>query len=169
MYAKVDSSLDFIPRELEVLSFWKENRIFEKSMKNREGAPIYSFYDGPPTANGMPHAGHVLTRAIKDLIPLPHDERVLCSPQGGWDTTACRSSSRLRNASASKERNISKSLASRILSASAKLLSGSIRRNGRKCRSAWGSGLTWIIPTSPTIITISNPSGGRFARSGTGT
>ncbi len=87
MYAKVDSSLDFIPRELEVLSFWKENRIFEKSMKNREGAPIYSFYDGPPTANGMPHAGHVLTRAIKDLIPRYRTMKGYYVPRkAGWDT-----------------------------------------------------------------------------------
>ena len=87
MYEKVDSSLDFVPRELEVLSFWKENKIFEKSVEIREGAPIFSFFDGPPTANGMPHAGHVLTRAIKDLIPRYRTMKGYHVPRkAGWDT-----------------------------------------------------------------------------------
>ncbi|HHW93978.1 MAG TPA: isoleucine--tRNA ligase [Clostridiaceae bacterium] len=87
MYEKVDSSLDFVPRELEVLSFWKENRIFEKSVEIREGAPIFSFYEGPPTANGMPHAGHVFTRAIKDLIPRYRTMKGYHVPRkAGWDT-----------------------------------------------------------------------------------
>ena len=87
MYEKVDSSLDFVPRELEVLSFWKENRIFEKSVEIRKGAPIFSFFEGPPTANGMPHAGHVLTRAIKDLIPRYRTMKGYFVPRkAGWDT-----------------------------------------------------------------------------------
>jgi isoleucyl-tRNA synthetase len=87
MYEKVDSSLDFVPRELEVLSFWKDNNIFEKSVEIRENAPIFSFFDGPPTANGMPHAGHVLTRAIKDLIPRYRTMKGYHVPRkAGWDT-----------------------------------------------------------------------------------
>ena len=69
MYKKVTTDLNFVPREKEVLEFWKENKIFEKSVELRKGAPTYTFFDGPPTANGRPHIGHVETRAIKDLIP----------------------------------------------------------------------------------------------------
>ncbi|MBQ7596320.1 MAG: class I tRNA ligase family protein, partial [Clostridia bacterium] len=69
MYDKVSTSLDFVKNEKEVLDFWKKNKIFEKSIKIREGCPTYTFYDGPPTANGKPHIGHVLTRVIKDMIP----------------------------------------------------------------------------------------------------
>ena len=87
MYEKVDSGLNFVPREEEILTFWKEEDIFNKSMQNREGAPIYSFYDGPPTANGMPHAGHVLTRVIKDLIPRYRTMKGYYVPRkAGWDT-----------------------------------------------------------------------------------
>ncbi|HPX93123.1 MAG TPA: isoleucine--tRNA ligase [Bacillota bacterium] len=87
MYEKVDSSLDFVPREKKILAFWKEHDIFKKSMENRQGAPIYSFYDGPPTANGMPHAGHVLTRVIKDLIPRYRTMKGFYVPRkAGWDT-----------------------------------------------------------------------------------
>ncbi len=87
MYEKVDSGLDFVPREEAILNFWREEAIFEKSMRNREGAPVYSFYDGPPTANGMPHAGHALTRVIKDLIPRYRTMKGYYVPRkAGWDT-----------------------------------------------------------------------------------
>ena len=65
MYKKVVTDMNFVEREKEVEKFWKDNDIFEKSMKEREGSPMYTFYDGPPTANGKPHIGHVLTRVIK--------------------------------------------------------------------------------------------------------
>ena len=69
MYQKVDTNLNFVDREKKVEQFWKENHIFEKSMENRKEGETYTFYDGPPTANGKPHIGHVLTRVIKDMIP----------------------------------------------------------------------------------------------------
>jgi isoleucyl-tRNA synthetase len=69
MYKKVSTDLNFVDREKEVLRFWKENRIFEKSLKFREGSETFTFYDGPPTANGKPHVGHIITRTMKDLIP----------------------------------------------------------------------------------------------------
>ena len=87
MYEKVDSGLNFVPREETILKFWQEQDIFGKSMQKREGSPIYSFYDGPPTANGMPHAGHVLTRVIKDLIPRYRTMKGYYVPRkAGWDT-----------------------------------------------------------------------------------
>ena len=64
MYKKVDSSLNFVDREREVTKFWKENKIFEKSVSSREGGEEFWFYDGPPTANGKPNIGHVLTRVM---------------------------------------------------------------------------------------------------------
>ena len=67
MYQKVSTDLKFVDREKEVEKFWEENQIFEKSMENRKEGETYTFYDGPPTANGKPHIGHVLTRVIKDM------------------------------------------------------------------------------------------------------
>ena len=69
MYKKVPTTLNFVEREKETLKFWKDNQIFEKSVQLRQGAPAYTFFDGPPTAIGRPHIGHIETRAIKDLIP----------------------------------------------------------------------------------------------------
>ncbi|MBO4398996.1 MAG: class I tRNA ligase family protein, partial [Lachnospiraceae bacterium] len=69
MYQKVDANMDFVGREKETLKFWQDNDIFRKSMDSRKEGPTYTFYDGPPTANGKPHIGHVLTRVIKDMIP----------------------------------------------------------------------------------------------------
>ncbi len=87
MYKKVSTDLSFVEREKQVVDFWKENNIFKKSIENREGAEIYTFFDGPPTANGKPHIGHVLTRVIKDLIPryrTMKGYKVL--RKAGWDT-----------------------------------------------------------------------------------
>ncbi|MBR6702743.1 MAG: class I tRNA ligase family protein, partial [Clostridia bacterium] len=87
MYKKVSANLDFVNREKAVLDFWKANDIFEKSMKIREGCPTYTFYDGPPTANGKPHIGHVLTRVIKDMIPRYRTMKGNFVPRkAGWDT-----------------------------------------------------------------------------------
>ena len=87
MYKKVSSDMNFVERENETLRFWLDEHIFEKSMEEREGAPIYTFYDGPPTANGKPHIGHVLTRVIKDMIPRYHAMKGEYVPRkAGWDT-----------------------------------------------------------------------------------
>mgnify|MGYP005754371811 FL=1 len=87
MYKKVDTGLDFVEREKEVLEFWKENDIFKKSIEKNEGHPEFSFYDGPPTANGKPHIGHILTRVMKDIVPRYKTMKgyhVL--RKAGWDT-----------------------------------------------------------------------------------
>ena len=88
MYKKVDTSLNFIEREKEVIEFWKQNKIFEQSVEvNGKDAEEFSFYDGPPTANGKPHIGHILTRVMKDLIPryqTMKGKHVL--RKAGWDT-----------------------------------------------------------------------------------
>ena len=69
MFEKVSTSPDAQAREHEVIRFWNENNIFQRSIDQREGSDVFTFYDGPPTANGKPHIGHIDTRAIKDLIP----------------------------------------------------------------------------------------------------
>ena len=87
MYDKVSTDLSFVDREKEVVEFWKKNNIFEKSMENRKDGENYTFFDGPPTANGRPHIGHVLTRVIKDIIPRYRTMKgyhVL--RKAGWDT-----------------------------------------------------------------------------------
>ena len=87
MYKKVSTDLNFVEREKDVEKFWKENHIFEKSMENRKEGPTYTFYDGPPTANGKPHIGHVLTRVIKDMIPRYHTMKGEMVPRkAGWET-----------------------------------------------------------------------------------
>ena len=87
MYQKVDTNLNFVDREKETLKFWNENKIFEKSMESRKEGPTYTFYDGPPTANGKPHIGHVLTRVIKDMIPRYRTMKGYMVPRkAGWDT-----------------------------------------------------------------------------------
>ncbi len=87
IYKKVDTTMNFVDREKEVEKFWKEEDIFQKSLKNREGDETYMFFDGPPTANGQPHIGHVLTRVIKDMIPRYQTMKGKYVPRkAGWDT-----------------------------------------------------------------------------------
>ena len=87
MYKKVDTDLNFVDREKRVAMFWKDKDIFQKSIDQRKDCPTYMFYDGPPTANGKPHIGHVLTRVIKDMIPRYHAMKGELVPRkAGWDT-----------------------------------------------------------------------------------
>ncbi len=87
MYKKVDTNMNFVDREREVLKFWKEKDIFKKSLEARKQGPTYTFYDGPPTANGKPHIGHVETRTIKDMIPRYRTMKGYNVPRkAGWDT-----------------------------------------------------------------------------------
>ncbi len=87
MYKKVSTNLNFVEREKATEKFWKENDIFEKSMDSRKEGETYTFYDGPPTANGKPHIGHVLTRVIKDMIPRYQTMKGCMVPRkAGWDT-----------------------------------------------------------------------------------
>ena len=87
MYDKVSTNLNFVEREKKTEQFWKDNDIFRKSMENRKEGETYTFYDGPPTANGKPHIGHVLTRVIKDMIPRYRTMKGYMVPRkAGWDT-----------------------------------------------------------------------------------
>ncbi|MCL2811586.1 MAG: class I tRNA ligase family protein, partial [Clostridia bacterium] len=87
LYEKVPTNLDFVAREQQVLDYWQQNDIFCKALVKNEGAEPFTFYDGPPTANGKPHIGHILTRAVKDLFPRHRAMKgydVL--RKAGWDT-----------------------------------------------------------------------------------
>lgn len=87
MYEKVDSTLNFVDREKKIEMYWKDKKIFEKSIDSRKEGPTFTFYDGPPTANGKPHIGHVLTRVIKDMIPRYKTMKGYMVPRkAGWDT-----------------------------------------------------------------------------------
>ncbi|MCI9541701.1 MAG: isoleucine--tRNA ligase [Lachnospiraceae bacterium] len=87
MYNKVSTDMNFVEREKKIEQFWNDHNIFEKSMENRKDAKTYTFYDGPPTANGKPHIGHVLTRVIKDMIPRYRTMKGYMVPRkAGWDT-----------------------------------------------------------------------------------
>ena len=87
MYNKVSTNMNFVEREKEIEKFWRDNDIFKKSMENRKEGETYTFYDGPPTANGKPHIGHVLTRVIKDMIPRYQTMKGKMVPRkAGWDT-----------------------------------------------------------------------------------
>ncbi|MBQ3426162.1 MAG: isoleucine--tRNA ligase [Clostridia bacterium] len=86
-YKKVDTNLNFVEREKKVEQFWKDNNIFQKSIDTKADGPVFTFYDGPPTANGKPHIGHVLTRVIKDMIPRYHTMKgCKIIRKAGWDT-----------------------------------------------------------------------------------
>ena len=87
MYKKVDSGMNFCEREKDVIEFWKQNKIFEKSVEMNKGKESFSFYDGPPTANGKPHIGHILTRVMKDIIPRYKTMKgYYVARKAGWDT-----------------------------------------------------------------------------------
>ena len=93
MYEKVPTSLDFVAREKAIEKFWKEHDIFEKSIDSRKNGPTYTFYDGPPTANGKPHIGHVETRCIKDMIPRYRAMKGYMVPRKGHPWPAGRAGS----------------------------------------------------------------------------
>ena len=86
MFNKVESTMDFVRIEEEILDFWNKNDTFKKSVDSRKGGKQFVFYEGPPTANGKPHAGHVLTRVVKDLIPSKTMQGYHVERKGGWDT-----------------------------------------------------------------------------------
>jgi isoleucyl-tRNA synthetase len=87
MFQPVDSNVRFPQQEQVILKFWRERQVYEQSLQRRQGGPPFVFYEGPPTANGLPHPGHCLTRAIKDLFPRYRSMRgYYCERKAGWDT-----------------------------------------------------------------------------------
>ena len=144
MYQKVSTDLNFVDREKQVEKFWKDQKIFEKSIDSRRKGQPYVFYDGPPTANGKPHIGHVLTRVIKDMIPRYRTMKGYMVPRkAGWDTHGLPVELEVEKKTA---RSRSRSMAwSRSLSI-VKRVSGSIRACGRISPAPSASGRIWITP-----------------------
>ena len=138
VYQKVDTNLNFVDREKQVEKFWKENHIFEKSMEDRKDDPTYMFYDGPPTANGKPHIGHVLTRVIKDMIPRYRTMKGYMVPRkAGWDTHGLPVELEVE-----------------------KKLSGNTKECGKTFPQPLVSGLIWRIHMLLTMMTILSLNGG---------
>ena len=132
MYQKVSTNLNFVDREKKTEQFWKENHIFEKSMEQRKQGETYTFYDGPPTANGKPHIGHVLTRVIKDMIPRYRTMKGYMVPRkAGWDTHGLPVELEVEKKLGWTEKNRSKNMVWSHSSSSVKRVSGNTKACGR--------------------------------------
>ena len=161
MYNKVATDMNFVSREKAIAEMWKKKDIIRKSFHHRDGCERFTFFDGPPTANGKPHIGHVETRAIKDLIPryqTMKGKSVL--RKAGWDTHGLPVELEVEKFLGLDGKPRSSSTASSPSSPSARRACGSTCTSGKKCPTRWLSGWTWNIPTSPMRTTISNPNGG---------
>ena len=146
MYQKVDTNVNFVDREKKVEEFWKENHIFEKSMENRKEGPTYTFYDGPPTANGKPHIGHVLTRVIKDMIPRYRAMKGYMVPRkAGWDTHGLPVELEVEKKLGLDEKSRSRNTVWSRSSSSVKRVSGNTKECGRISPQQLVSGLIWSI------------------------
>ena len=146
LYNKVPTDLKFVEREKEVSKFWKEHHIFEKSIEEREGCPEYMFYDGPPTANGKPHVGHVVTRAIKDMIPRYRTMKGYQVPRkAGWDTHGLPVELEVEKELGLDGKSRSSSMELSHLSSVVRQMSGNIRVCGKNFPRPLVSGLIWKI------------------------
>ena len=159
VYEKVSSDMNFVDREKQVEKFWKDNDIFQKSIDNRKKGETYTFYDGPPTANGKPHIGHVLTRVIKDMIPRYRTMKGYMVPRkAGWDTHGLPVELELE-----KELGLDGKEQIEVLSHSSRNVRkayGNTRVCGKISHLQLVSGLIWIIHTSHMMITSSSLNGG---------
>ena len=161
VYQKVDTNLNFVDREKQVEKFWKENHIFEKSMEDRKDDPTYMFYDGPPTANGKPHIGHVLTRVIKDMIPRYRTMKGYMVPRkAGWDTHGLPVELEVEKKLGLDGKERSRNMVWNHLSSSVKRVSGNIKECGKTFPQLLVSGLIWKIHMLPTMMIISSLNGG---------
>ena len=165
MYKKVDTGLDFVARENDILKFWKENRIFEKTTEDTDGKPIFTIYDGPPTANGKPHIGHILTRVMKDIIPRYKQMKgYAVFRKAGWDTHGLPVElevERLLGIDGKKE--IEKYGIEPFIK-KCKESVWNIRANGSACPTGWATGWIWNTLTSLTRTITSSRSGGALNR-----
>lgn len=168
MYNKVNPNLNFVQREQETAKFWEDNDIFNKSVRQNEGHPIYMFYDGPPTANGKPHIGHVETRVIKDMIPRYHTMKGEQVPRkAGWDTHGLPVELEVEKEIGIEGKDQIEAYGIEPFIKSARSRCGNIRECGRSFPDRSASGQTWIIPMLPIMMIILSPNGGHCSRSGT--
>lgn len=162
MYSKVETNLNFVEREKQTEKFWKDNDIFQKSMEMRRDGETYTFYDGPPTANGKPHIGHVLTRVIKDMIPRYQTMKGKYVPRkAGWDTHGLPVELEVEKLLGLNGKEQIEAYAWNRLLKSAKNPYGNTKACGKifPGRSAFGQ--IWTIRMSHTMTILSSPNGGR--------
>ena len=162
MYEKVSTDLNFVDREKQVEKFWKDEKIFEKSIDSRRKGTPYVFYDGPPTANGKPHIGHVLTRVIKDMIPRYRTMKGYMVPRkAGWDTHGLPVELEVEKLlGLDGEKSRSRSTVLSRSSRNVKRASGNTKECGRISPAPLVSGLIWRTRMLLTMMTISSPNGG---------
>ena len=161
VYEKVSPDMKFVEREKEVEKFWKDNDIFRKSIDNRRKGEVYTFYDGPPTANGKPHIGHVLTRVIKDMIPRYRTMKGYMVPRkAGWDTHGLPVELEVEKMlGLDGKEQIEEYVWSR-LSSTVRKVSGSTRVCGKISHQQLVSGQIWNIRMLLMIIISLNRNGG---------
>lgn len=161
MYEKVSTNLNFVDREKKTEEFWKENDIFRKSMENRKEGETYTFYDGPPTANGKPHIGHVLTRVIKDMIPRYQTMKGKMVPRkAGWDTHGLPVELEVEKLLALTVKNRLKNTVLTHLSKNVKSLYGNTKACGKISPEPLVSGQIWTTHMLLMTITLLSLSGG---------
>ena len=161
MYDKVPTDLKFVEREKEVEKFWEDEHIFEKSIKMREGCQPYVFYDGPPTANGKPHIGHVETRVIKDMIPRFRAMKGYMVPRkAGWDTHGLPVELEVEKKLGLDGKDQIENTVWSHLSSSVRKVSGNTRACGKISPALLVSGLIWTIHMLPTTIPLLSLNGG---------
>ncbi len=156
MYQSVSPNVNFVEQEKKIEAFWEEEHIFEKSIDSRKKGTPYVFYDGPPTANGKPHIGHVLTRVIKDMIPRYRTMKGYMVPRkAGWDTHGLPVELEVEKTAGAGRQGADRAVRPGALHrATARKASGSTRACGRISPTPWASGRIWITPTSPMTTTI---------------
>ena len=161
MYEKVSTDLNFVEREKNVGKYWRNQKIFEKSMKAREGNPTYTFYDGPPTANGKPHIGHVITRVIKDMIPRYKTMKGFMVPRkAGWDTHGLPVELEIEKQLGLDGKEQIEEYGMEPFVKKCKNLCGNIKECGKIFPGQSVSGQIWIIHMLPMTITLLNQNGG---------
>ena len=161
MYEKVSTDLNFVDREKQVEKFWKDEKIFEKSIDSRRKGTPYVFYDGPPTANGKPHIGHVLTRVIKDMIPRYRTMKGYMVPRkAGWDTHGLPVELEVEKLLGLDGKEQIEEYGVEPFIEKCKRVSGNTKECGRISPAPLVSGLIWITRMLPTMMTISSPNGG---------
>ena len=144
MYDKVSANRNVVESEKAVEKFWKDHDVFKKSMEIREGCPTYMFYDGPPTANGKPHIGHVLTRVIKDMIPRYRTMKGYLVPRkAGWDTHGLPVELEVEKLLGLDGKEQIEDTVLSLSSITVRRVYGSIRECGRISQQQSASGLIW--------------------------
>ena len=162
MYEKVTTDLNFVDREKQVEKFWEEEHIFEKSIDSRKKGKPYVFYDGPPTANGKPHIGHVLTRVIKDMIPRYRTMKGYMVPRkAGWDTHGLPVELEVEKKLGLDGKEQIEQYGLEPFIEECKESVWKYKRSGRISPPRSASGPIWSILTLRTTTTISSRSGGR--------